>query len=353
MCDKKCTFARKIDFSDMNFAQRILTFSVVALVLTACDYSNFPAGPQEDVYTYDTVNCTGLDIPASAITVREAIAIGKALGSGNTSEEKYYIKGLVKGFHSKHASAMAEFGNAQFYMQDNTNTAIDFYAYQSYGIGGQKFTDINQIAVGDTIVLCGYITNYNGTIETTGKGASFVYFTTNNNAYPEKDVRYFEENFAEGINRWTLHTVANPGMTVWRQNTTSSGVTSAVAQALSGNEMKAGEVWLVSPAINLTARNAQNAKLTFQHYYQKGASNIQNIKQQLRVKVSADGNNWTDMEIPAFNSGSLAKYVPDTLDISAFISSKTQVAFAYTSTAVSAPLWSINQVTVIEHKRSR
>lgn len=125
----------------------------------------------------------GVTIPEGTLTVKEALIKGLELGKGNTTTEKYYIKGYVSRLDAGHASAMSGYGNGVFYIADNKDGEknMEFEAYQVYGKNGTKFTaaQAEAIEVGDFVILYGQITNYNGTIETVGRGASYVYYSTN------------------------------------------------------------------------------------------------------------------------------------------------------------------------------
>lgn len=133
------------------------------------------------------------NIPAEAIDVLKAREICAGLASGATSGTKYYVMGYVKKIHSKHADGVANYGNAQFYMENvkGANSMDDFMAYQVYGLNGEKITDPNVVAVGDFVVVYGELTNYNGTYETTGKGSAYIWNSTNSligNTTPSNEV---------------------------------------------------------------------------------------------------------------------------------------------------------------------
>lgn len=164
----------------------ILT-AIAGLILASCESSNFPPAPGEDisVVVVTPPDTTGMNIPANAITVAEAIAIGDSIGANGTTGGKYYVKGFVKKFGSKHADGITGYGNATFYMYDGKASGRDFEAYQVYGINGEPFTSLEQIAVGDYVVVYGQITNYNGTIETPGQGAAYMYASNNEKAYQD------------------------------------------------------------------------------------------------------------------------------------------------------------------------
>lgn len=127
-------------------------------------------------------------IPADAITPAQANEIGAALADQAVTPETYHIAGWVKKLHSKHEAGVTNpnYGNALFYISENrysddTYDKEDFLAYQVYGIGGAKITDLAQIQVGDYVVVEGPITIYNGTIETAGRGAAHIIASSNPN----------------------------------------------------------------------------------------------------------------------------------------------------------------------------
>ena len=134
--------------------------------------------PVVDTEAPDTI---GWNIPAEAITVAEAREICDSLASGEKTTTKYYVMGYVKKLHSKHADGVANYGNAQFYMEDvkGANSSDDFMAYQVYGINNQKITEVDAVMVGDFVVIYGPLTNYNGTYETTGQGSAHIWKSTN------------------------------------------------------------------------------------------------------------------------------------------------------------------------------
>ena len=124
----------------------------------------------------------GWNIPAEAIDVLQARAICAGLASGATTGTKYYVMGYVKKIHNKHADGVANYGNAQFYMENvnGANSEEDFLAFQVYGLNGEKISDPNVVAVGDFVVVYGELTNYMGnTYETVGKGAAYIWNSTN------------------------------------------------------------------------------------------------------------------------------------------------------------------------------
>ena len=175
----------------MKINKILAAFMLCAAVFTACNTKNPPVvGPGGDDDKKDTTvvvpdttapDTIGWNIPAEVLTVAQARDIASNLESGATSNAKYYIMGWVKKLHSKHADGITNYGNAQFYIEDvkGANSSDDFLAYQVYGPNGEKLTSADQVVVGDFVVLYGEITNYNGTYETVGKGAAYIWKSTN------------------------------------------------------------------------------------------------------------------------------------------------------------------------------
>lgn len=158
---------------------------VVAIGVTGCQenpYINAPGNNDNNLESIPTAPIPdNIDIPDSAITVAEARAICSKLASGATTTEKYYVKGWVQNVSDKHADAVSSFGNGLFYMSDiSTGTSTrTFYAYQVYGKDGKKLPAPEAVAQGDYVVIYGQLTNFNGTYETVGRGAAYIYSSTN------------------------------------------------------------------------------------------------------------------------------------------------------------------------------
>ena len=174
----------------MKLNQIFAAFMLIAAVaFAACEGPEINIdGPGEKPNDKDTTttvegaapDTTGWNIPAECLTVAQANAICAELESGATTGTKHYVKGWVKKLASKHADGISQFGNALFYIVDEKgNTDEDFYAYQVYGLNGEKITNPDAVAVGDYVVIYGELTNYNGTYETVGKGAAHIWKSTN------------------------------------------------------------------------------------------------------------------------------------------------------------------------------
>ena len=174
----------------------LLLTAAVALALVSCKerpYINGPGEPNPQipdsipslVGPLPTPDPEGADVPEGCLDVYEALKIFKKLAAGDITEEKYYVKGWIYELDSKHESGMTDYGNGTFYISptnDGSATMFSIEAYQVYGKNGQKFTSLEQVKIGDFVVLYGQFTNYSNKVyETTGKGSAYVYYSNNPN----------------------------------------------------------------------------------------------------------------------------------------------------------------------------
>lgn len=160
------------------------TFKTFALMLAAVlafsSCADIPAPynmPEKDGRTgggSSVVAPAGDGTLASPYNVAAIVAKVKEMEAGVESTEEYYIKGKVLAVTTTEAT-IAQYGNHTFTMVDEGNNSTVFTAFQVYGPGKKKFTSVNDIKVGDEVVVCGKVVNFKGnTPETVGKGAAYV-----------------------------------------------------------------------------------------------------------------------------------------------------------------------------------
>ena len=131
-----------------------------------------------------TPDPVGVDIPEGTINVNQAVKIAQKLAAGETSQDKYFIKGWVvsfdaKGRGDKFDEDFKKYGNDYIWLsarQDGQGSK-QFYAYRVLGKFGAMLPDQECIQVGDFVVISCYPMNYNGTYESSG--ACFIYSSTN------------------------------------------------------------------------------------------------------------------------------------------------------------------------------
>ena len=89
------------------------------------------------------------------------------LASGTTSDKQYYIKGKVAKIASSGNYGEGKYpATANYYISDDGEDANTFYIYASKYLGNKDYSEGAVLKVGDEVIVCGNITNYNGTYET-------------------------------------------------------------------------------------------------------------------------------------------------------------------------------------------
>ena len=94
------------------------------------------------------------------ISVTDAEKVSASLASKATSTETYKIRGVVTSIDTVDPS----YGNATFNISDGAGVAT---CYRLKAKDGAKFTSVDQVAIGDTVLVEAKIQNYNGTCEPT------------------------------------------------------------------------------------------------------------------------------------------------------------------------------------------
>lgn len=121
-------------------------------------------------------------------TASEARAwILENLNSGDKTDEKYFVKGIISKFAVSKGveqtfTNCAQYGNASFFLTDDgTDSADNFEAYQVYYLGNKMWVEGDpDVKVGDEVVIYGPLTLYQPSsgdpvAETTGKGTAYIY----------------------------------------------------------------------------------------------------------------------------------------------------------------------------------
>lgn len=96
----------------------------------------------------------------------------KVIQDGTFDADKdYYVKGRVAQIDELSTS----FGNATYWLSDDGTTTTMFEIYRGYGMNGDKFASENDLVVGDSVIACGKLVNYNGSTPEMTRGSKIVY----------------------------------------------------------------------------------------------------------------------------------------------------------------------------------
>ena len=148
--------------------------AMTAMFMASCEDvpAPFDLPTPDDPTPEQTVDPAGSGTQADPYNVAAAIEYAQQLQSGETTQQDVYIKGKVASIKEPYG---AQFGNATFYISDDGASKITFYIYQAYYLGNKKWQEgKEQIKEGDEVIVCGKLTNYNGTLETKAREA-FLY----------------------------------------------------------------------------------------------------------------------------------------------------------------------------------
>lgn len=156
---------------------KLMLLALSAITFTAC----------EDVPEPYDVPGTGSNVPGAIeipggvgegtfetpFNAIAALNFGKKLETGQVSKDYMYIKGKVSKIESAFESN--SYGNGTFYISNDGGHGNEFYVYRVNYLGNKKYAKSDTpVKLGDDVIICAKITNYNGTIET-NQGEGFVY----------------------------------------------------------------------------------------------------------------------------------------------------------------------------------
>ena len=156
---------------------KLMLVALSAMTFVACEdvpepYDIPGTGVNIPGTTTELEGATGTGTLADPFNAIAAINYGKTLASGEESAAYYYVKGKVVSIKEEFTT---QYGNGTFYISEDGTASNQFYAYRVKYLGNQGFAASDeQIKVGDEVVICGIITNYNGTIET-AQNKGFLY----------------------------------------------------------------------------------------------------------------------------------------------------------------------------------
>lgn len=95
-----------------------------------------------------------------------------SLASGAKSDKDVYIKGKISSIKEKFGT---QYGNASFYISEDGKTENEFYVFRTLYLGNVKYTEGDNINVGDEVIICGKVMNYMGNTPETAANESYIY----------------------------------------------------------------------------------------------------------------------------------------------------------------------------------
>ena len=141
-----------------KFIYSALTLAVAVLSFTSCE--DVPEQYQIPTSPTNKIAPEGKGTLASPYNVTAADSI---ITAGSYTSDMVYIKGVITSTSDFNAS----FGNITYNISDAVKGAVNLEVYRGLNFNSGKFASEEDLALGDTVVICGAITNYNGTHEVT------------------------------------------------------------------------------------------------------------------------------------------------------------------------------------------
>jgi len=155
------------------FSKLLMACAAIAL-FSACEDVPEPYSIKNgNTDSTQTIQPKGDGTLANPYNVAAADSVAALLSSGEENGKDIYIKGIVSTIKEQFTTT---YGNGTFYISDDGTTEKQFYIYRAYYLNNKKFTaSDSEINVGDTVIICGRIMNYNsGTYETV-QNKSYIY----------------------------------------------------------------------------------------------------------------------------------------------------------------------------------
>ena len=151
----------------------VFALAVAAFTFTSCEDVPAPYDDPNDnpIEEPVVIEPAGDGTEANPYNVAAAIQEAEKLGVGEESEQNIYIKGVVTNITENYDGG---YGNATYYISDDEDGTNEFYIYRSKYFDNTSYSNGDLLEYGDTVVVCGKITNYNGTLETV-QNSSYLY----------------------------------------------------------------------------------------------------------------------------------------------------------------------------------
>ena len=153
----------------------LIAMALVAFTFTSCEDVPNPFGqilPPSGEEEAEVVDPAGSGTQADPFNIAAIQQEAAKLAIGETSTADYYFKGIVSNVKYQFDK---DHGTATFFISDSGTTENQFQVYSCLFLGNKNWVEGDaQIKEGDEVIICGKLTNYNGTLETASKKA-FIY----------------------------------------------------------------------------------------------------------------------------------------------------------------------------------
>lgn len=150
-----------------------LVYSAIALAVSVLSLTSCEDVPAPYTLPTASENTEIKVAPKGSGTAEDpfnVVALDSLMDNEFDANATYYVKGVV----SQVGTFKESYGNITYYIKDE-EASTTFYVYCGLGLGGAKFTSESDIAIGDSVVVAGNVTIYNGTKEFATNKSHIVY----------------------------------------------------------------------------------------------------------------------------------------------------------------------------------
>ena len=156
----------------------VLMLATMACTFTSCEDVPLPygwpfvsdgGGGETPEVPADAVGTGTADDPFNAVA---ANYYASQLGAGEESPNDVYIKGKIVKYKEEFST---QYGNATFWISDDGEDENTFYVFRTLYLGNVKYSSGDKPQVGDEVVICGKVTNYQGNTPETVQNKSYIY----------------------------------------------------------------------------------------------------------------------------------------------------------------------------------
>lgn len=255
-----------------------------------------------------------------------AAAANDAAAAGSTAE--VYVKGIISEISEIDTGT---YGNATYYISD-PDSYTRLYIYRGYGLGGKKFTSVEQLEVGKEVLIKGKLTTYNGTPQIAQGSEIVKYDGQGDDPVPTPEVADIMLNgtSADGAAGWTLTSDK------WEWQSYNGNYYLNISCQ---NDPQAEDLYAISPEIDLATTGYTSMEFSHAAKFQTS------FKEKCHIAVRESGSEtWTVMPYTGYPGTDSWTFVKSgSIDITAFAGKKIQVAFVYGAGCTDK--WEVNNLT--------
>lgn len=304
-----------------------------------------------------TIEPAGAGTQADPFNIAAIQQEAEKLASGESTTENVYFKGIVSSIKEAYSS---NFGNGTFYVSDDGTTNDQFYVYRAYYLGNEKYKDSDAaINIGDTVVICGKLTNYNGTLETVQNGA-YIYSINGKTSADKGDTpntgdvlspingTFINESFSSGFGVFTAETVKGTAWTIDFSTAKATGYDNTAKTTT------ASEAYLVSKPMDMS--NTAAATLSFEYilrYYTNYGEAKAGVADKVLITDNYTGDatttTWTDITGTLTEGSDWTTFYTYSAAVpSAFLGKGKVVVALYYACEDNSATWEVKNLTVKE-----